>query len=246
MKNQGGSENLAMKNRFPQRTHLLLMWERQIKSKMTGLGAHPVKEGEEIRALFRADLRKILYERRNANAQEFIRDFRETWSDQKELLEYFNKNYFGWPMYDVHERQVKETQESWMLCYRQDISYASIDTNNYIESWHNTLKRHFFRNKQQRRPDTVIFVFAILAVPHFQQKCMRSIVNVSRMNPAQSKELRLTALATEHITTRESKGYIGASIKQTSDIALYVESFTNPALGYDVKIDFSKSPTGHI
>ncbi|KAK3804535.1 MAG: hypothetical protein JOS17DRAFT_665549, partial [Linnemannia elongata] len=144
-------------------------------------------------------LRKILYERNKTMAQELIRVFRETWKDQKNLLDYLNKNYFGPFMFEAHERQVKETQESWMLCYRQDISYASIDTNNYIESWHNTLKRHFFGDKQQRRPDTVIYVLAILAVPHFQQKCIRSIVNVGRMNPAQSEELRLTALATEHI-----------------------------------------------
>ncbi|KAG0344657.1 hypothetical protein BG004_004273 [Podila humilis] len=153
---------------------------------------------------FRADLRKILCERSNVNAHEFIRAFCESWSDQKELLEYFNKNYFGWLMYDVHERQVKETQESWMLCYWQDISYASIDTNKCIESWHNTLKRHFFRDMQQRGPDTVIYVFAILAVPRFQ-KCMRSIVNVDRMNPAQSTELRLIVLSTEHNKTRESR-----------------------------------------
>ncbi|KAF9081752.1 hypothetical protein BGX29_004310, partial [Mortierella sp. GBA35] len=153
---------------------------------------------------------------------------------------------FSTPMFETDKWQVKEPQERWMLCYRQNISYASIDTNNYIESWHNTLKRHFFRDKQQRRPDTVIYVLAVLAVPHFQQKCIRSIVNVGRMNPAQSEELRLTALATDHIKTRESRGYIGAYIKQTSDVTLYVESFTNPAVGYDVKIDFSKSLTGHI
>ncbi|KAK3835656.1 MAG: hypothetical protein J3R72DRAFT_358589, partial [Linnemannia gamsii] len=58
----------------------------------------------------------------------------------------------------------------WMFCYRQDLSYASIDTNNYIESWHNTLKQHFLRDKQQRRVDTVIYVLNVIAVPHYQQK----------------------------------------------------------------------------
>ncbi|KAI8599565.1 hypothetical protein EDD21DRAFT_307830, partial [Dissophora ornata] len=60
-----------------------------------------------------------------------------------------------------------------MLCYRQDVYYASIDTNNYIESWHNTLKLHFFKDKHQRRADTVIYVLAMMAVPHFQAKCIR-------------------------------------------------------------------------
>jgi len=180
-------------------------------------------------------------------AQGLIKAFRETWSHQKELLAYLDKNYFGRSMFEAHEWQVKDIQKSWMLCYRQDISYASIDTNNYIESWHNTLKRHFFQDKHQRRPDTVIYVLAVLAVPHFQQKCIRSIVNVGRMNPAQASELKFTVLATDHIKTRESRGYVGAYLKQTSDVTLYVESFTNPAAaGHDVKIDFSKTPTGHI
>lgn len=146
-------------------------------------------------------------------------------------------------MFDNHEWQVFDIQKQWMLCHRQDISYSSIDTNNYIESWHNTLKRHFFRDKQHRRVDTVIYVLAILAVPRFQQKCMRSIVNVG---PAQSKELRLKDLATEHIKTRAAKGYVGTYISQTSDLTLRVESFTTPTVAYEVTIDFFRTPAGHI
>ncbi|KAF8905354.1 hypothetical protein BGZ58_006405, partial [Dissophora ornata] len=183
----------------------------------------------------RSDLRKILYEKSKKIALDLINAFRETWSDQGDLLDYLNKNYFGRAMFEAHEPQVFDLQKHWMLCYRQEVAYAAIDTNNYIESWHNTLKRHFFRDKQQRRPDTVIYVLAILAVPHFQQKCMRSIVNVGRMNPAQAKELQLTLLATEHIKTRESMGYIDAPISQTSDLTFRVESFTDITASYDVE-----------
>ncbi|KAI1299992.1 hypothetical protein EDD11_006335, partial [Mortierella claussenii] len=159
---------------------------------------------------------------------------------------YLNKNYFGRAAFESHEPQVVDVQKHWMLCYRQDISYASIDTNNYIESWHNTLKRHFFRDKQQRRADTVIYVLTVLAVPHFQQKCIRSIVNVGRMNPAQTMELQLTQLATDHFKTRASRGYVGAYLSQTSDLTLRVESFSNPTAGYDINVDFSRTAIGHI
>jgi hypothetical protein len=53
---QGGSEILAMKTVFPGvpilycAWHVLRVWERQVKTKMTGLGAYPVKEREGIRA----------------------------------------------------------------------------------------------------------------------------------------------------------------------------------------------------
>ncbi|KAG0062458.1 hypothetical protein BGZ90_003075 [Linnemannia elongata] len=98
--------------------------------------------------------------------------------------------------------------------------------------------------KQHRHMNAVIYALAILAVPHFQQKCIRSIVNVGRMNPAQTEELKKTAIAVDHIKTKESKGYVGAYITQTSNDTLYVESFTNPTVGYAIKIDFSKTPTG--
>ncbi|KAI7820579.1 hypothetical protein BC939DRAFT_387494, partial [Gamsiella multidivaricata] len=128
-------------------------------------------------------LRAILYEKDKAAALNRIANFRDKWSNYEELLVFMDKNYFGKNMAEAEDKQ-----KHWMICYRQDVSYSSIDTNNYIESWHNTLKRHFFRDKQQRRVDTVIYVLAVMAVPHFQQKCMRSAVNVGRMNPAQKKE----------------------------------------------------------
>ncbi|KAI1295238.1 hypothetical protein EDD11_007887 [Mortierella claussenii] len=211
---------------------------------MTGLGHHPVATRNEIRAQVRSDLHEILYERNKATAIELIQIFRETWRNQEVLLEYLNKNYFGRAAFESHEPQVVDVQKHWMLCYRQDISYASIGTN--IKSWHNTLKRHFFRDKQQRRADTVIYVLAVLTIPHFQQKCIRSIVNVGRMNPAQSKELQLTQLATDHIKTRASRGYVGAYLSQTSNLTLRVESFSNSTAGYDIKVDFSRTAIGHI
>ncbi|KAF8923027.1 hypothetical protein BGZ47_005106, partial [Haplosporangium gracile] len=112
-----GTEILAMKTVFPDvpifycAWHVLRVWERQVKSKMIGLGVHPVKRREEIRAQFRSDLRKILYERDMEIAQKRIRAFRETWSHQVELLDYLNKNYFGKPMFETDKWQVKEPQE---------------------------------------------------------------------------------------------------------------------------------------
>ncbi|KAF9209381.1 hypothetical protein BGZ59_010145, partial [Podila verticillata] len=280
---QGSTEILAIRSVFPDvpilycAWHVLKVWEREVKIRMTGLGdapmmcgsapvmcggapilsgsapvmcgSAPILSGSVLmmhRSTVRSDLRKILYERSKPIAMDLIKSFRETWSSQEELLQYLDKNYFGPSMFQEHEWQVVDVQKHWMLCYRQDISYASIDTNNYIESWHNTLKRHFFKDKQQRRPDTVIYILAILAVPHFQQKCMRSIVNVGKMNPAKVEQLKLKLVATEHVKTRKSRGYVGAYISQVSDLTLRVESFTDPTVAYDVEIDFTRTPTGHI
>lgn len=53
---QGGAEILAIQTAFPDvpifycAWHVLRVWEREVKSRMTGLGSYPVKRREEIRA----------------------------------------------------------------------------------------------------------------------------------------------------------------------------------------------------
>ncbi|KAF9916336.1 hypothetical protein FBU30_001445 [Linnemannia zychae] len=136
---------------------------------------------------------------------------------------------------------ITRNQKHWMFCYRQDLSYTSIDTNNYIESWHNTLKQHFF--KQQRRVDIVIYVLHDLAIPHYQQKCMEGLVNVGRMNPVQRAEAVHLSRIKELLATRGEKG---SQMYQLMSDVVAVESFTTPAKFYELKLDFSRVSTGHI
>jgi hypothetical protein len=133
-----------------------------------------------------------------------IQLYRQHWLGkwQGDLIQYLDKKYFG----SAEDVDAIDIQKHWMTCYRQDVSYSHIDTNNYIESWHNILKRHFFRDRQQRRPDTVIYILAYMAIPHFQQKCNRSILKVGRMTPAQKIEERFRSIAVKHLEVREPKG----------------------------------------
>lgn len=90
-----------------------------------------------------------------------MEEFRSRHVQRVGLLDYLEKNYFE-----------ERSQARWMLCYRQGIPVASIDTNNSIESWHNTLKTHFFKNRQKRRFDTVIYVLAKNAILFYQRTQM--------------------------------------------------------------------------
>lgn len=46
--------------------------------------------------------------------------------------------------------------------YRQYVTCASIDTNNKVESWHNSLKTNFFKSRQKRRPDIGLTRYRLL------------------------------------------------------------------------------------
>ncbi|KAG0345997.1 hypothetical protein BG004_002648 [Podila humilis] len=199
---QGNTEILAVKSAFPGvpifycAWHVLKVWEREAKSTLRNLDELSVALRNDKRAEVKADLRRILYTRNTDAALDLITAFREKWHAQQPLLTYLDKNYFGTSTPDENIRR------RWMVCYRQEVTYCSIDTNNFIESWHNTLKSHFFKDYQQRRPDTVIYILAMMAVLHFQQKCIRSAVGVGRMTPAQKQELKQTEIAQQHLETR--------------------------------------------
>ncbi|KAG0221023.1 hypothetical protein BGW42_008344, partial [Actinomortierella wolfii] len=100
---------------------------------------------------------------------------------------------------------------------------------------------HFFRDKQQRRVDDVIYVLNDIAVPHYQQKCMRGMVNVGKMYPVQKREAQLLKRVKEHIAVN---GPVG--MHQTSATTIAVQSLTTPETEYRVEIDFSRSLAGHI
>ncbi|KAF8925351.1 hypothetical protein BGZ47_003350, partial [Haplosporangium gracile] len=127
-----------------------------------------------------------------------------------------------------------------------ELSYASIDTNNYIESWHNTLKQHFFRDKPQRRVDTEIYVLNVMAVPHYQQKCMRSLVNVGRMNAVRRNEAKHLQRVKDLLKAKVDNGQLPPTLHQLTADVVKVESFTTPGAFYEIKIDFTRISAGHI
>ncbi|KAG0267568.1 hypothetical protein DFQ27_008613 [Actinomortierella ambigua] len=253
---QGNVEILAIKAAFPGvpifycAWHVLRTWERTVPPRVTGLDGLSADEKKAKKAEARADLRGILYARDVDTATVLINAFRTKWKNYKPLLAYLDEHYFGFKEREEGERIFIEldlsVRHSWMVCYRQDVSYCSIDTNDFIEPWHNTLKSEFFRDHNQRRLDVVIYILSMMALPHFQQKCARSAMGVDRTTLAEEEEPTLIKIAKQHIATRESRGYSGPSITQTSDTTLQVESFTQPDATYSIQIDFSKTPLGHI
>ena len=133
----------------------------------------------------------------------------------------------------------------WMFCYREGVSYAWINTNNYIESWHNALKKHFFKDKQQRRIDSVIYILVYKAIPHYQQMCIRHTVQVGKMTPAAKKALRVKITAMNHLEEARAKDPNILLIHQPADSSLMrVRSFSDPSIHYDIKIDWTQGAAG--
>jgi hypothetical protein len=162
-----------------------------------------------------------------------MENFRVSHAQRAGLLDYLEKNYFE-----------ERSQARWMLFYRQDIPVAAIDTNNYIESWHNTLKTHFFKNRQKRRLDTVIYTLAKNAIPFYQRKCLLSRLQVGRMGATQRAAMDARLKAQEYIAKQRSLGYYGELVFGTRDREVVkVRSFDDSQVGtfYEIQLDFSRN-----
>ncbi|KAF9208271.1 hypothetical protein BGZ49_009323 [Haplosporangium sp. Z 27] len=58
--------------------------------------------------------------------------------------------------------------------------YAGMDTNNYVESWHNLLKSHFLRNHTSCRGDRLIYILANDVDEFYQMMAMQTVRHYGR------------------------------------------------------------------
>ena len=77
----------------------------------------------------------------------------------------------------VHGQELSDRRR-WMFCHREGVFFAWINTNNYVEFWHNSLKIHFFRDKQKWQCD---FILVENATSRYQKMCKRHWMQVGRM-----------------------------------------------------------------
>ena len=186
----------------------------------------------------RAQLRSILYASRVDDAEALITTFRDTWQvNAPQFVQFMNKNYFD----SVADKR------RWMYCHREGISFAWINTNNYIESWHNTLKKHFFKDKSLKRLDHVIHTLVHGAIPHYEQRCIRHQLQVGPMASTVRDALVAQDIAQNHMDLKRAQNPNASFLIPTNDPATFkVESFQDPLTLYDIEVDWKKGLSGHV
>lgn len=179
------------------------------------------------RAQILKDLRAIMYEPDRIRAHAAIQQFRTEFSHLTKMMGYLNTYYFA------------EGKTNWMLCERQGIYHAQINTNNYIESWHRTLKVRFFRQKRAKRVDRAIYVLSQQTAPFFFRKTVESSVGVGRVSKKQKRVWAAHDRAFEHLVLKRESGYSGSLVKpvSTDSSTLEVQSFSDPATWYKISTE---------
>ncbi|KAK3805379.1 MAG: hypothetical protein J3Q66DRAFT_273951, partial [Benniella sp.] len=109
----------------------------------------------------------IMYEGDLFEARQLIQKFRQKWEESfPGLCDYLDKNYF----------QSEKRMGAWMKAYRQDAFYAGMDTNNYVESWHNHLKMHFLKRQFKVRADRMVYLLSDVVVNYFKNEEFQAYV----------------------------------------------------------------------
>ncbi|KAF9081778.1 hypothetical protein BGX29_004297, partial [Mortierella sp. GBA35] len=81
----------------------------------------------------------------------------------------------------MEEYYFKEIRRKlWMKSYRQDVYYASMDTNNYVESWHNQLKSNHLRHHFRARADRIFYVLTEVVLEAFKKEEFGALIRVGR------------------------------------------------------------------
>ncbi|CDH61222.1 hypothetical protein RO3G_15174 [Lichtheimia corymbifera JMRC:FSU:9682] len=123
--------------------HVFRAWIDQYKKKARGSA---LKKKMEL-VVLRDDLKKLMWERNERKFKALWRAFSKKWS----------KRQFSYFAYFSAQWMTSNKSRLWAACYQLD-TYTNMETNNYVESWHNQLKSVYLKRYRVHRLDYIVFV----------------------------------------------------------------------------------------
>ncbi|KAG0062555.1 hypothetical protein BGZ89_010564 [Linnemannia elongata] len=168
----------------------------------------------------RKAMHDIMYQPDPLIARQMIVNFRSFCQENsKSLLEYMDDYYFP-----------EERRLLWMNSYRQDVYYGAMDTNNYVESWHNQLKTKHFKNHYRARPDRILYFLTVSVLEVFKKEEFGAIIQVGRKTKGQVLDIlrrRDVEALSDEIIMKHALFIEGQCT---------VESLTYPGLYYELSL----------
>ncbi len=125
--------------------HVKQAWNRQVKSKLGNVHTEEALH----------DLNGLLYAESLEELNNKTISFTNKWQEFTEFFSYINNYFFS-------------RFPRWSKSYRSTF-HGRIDTNNYIESWHRTLKYYFMKNKPNRRLDRLVYILSDIVISWHRQ-----------------------------------------------------------------------------
>ncbi|PWZ01814.1 hypothetical protein BCV70DRAFT_156608 [Testicularia cyperi] len=155
--------------------------------------------------------------------------YQSEWDAETAWLKYISDQWHG-------------KRRRWADAWRQ-LPHQGIDTNNYIERWHEELKRRYLKTLRKQRADYLIHLLVTKVVTCFQQqeKAVELGLRPRRFNKQE--------LATKSLAQQLSVAEQIAKVQDAVDGAVQVQSFSNEEQWYTLTLNgkngllYSKSCT---
>jgi hypothetical protein len=150
------AESLAIQRAFPNvdirycSFHVIWAWKTQLQDKvnLTNTTNQAIKV---YRKHMENQLRRIVCIVESDEFDESVELFLNEHAEQTLFLDYFKSNW-------LNSDGNAHVLQTWSKAYHSNIQHNHMDTNNYVESWHNQLKTIYLQRKRNQRLDRLIHI----------------------------------------------------------------------------------------
>lgn len=197
--------------------HVARAWAKAIREQVK-LGSFALNN--IVHKKMMASLKAMMWERSKPEFTRKLREFMIEFAEYGAFLTYFQKHYL-----------LDDRFKHWTASYQPAI-FTNMETNNYVESWHNQLKTTYLGRKPNRRVDRLIWILVNDVEEDYQQNISRMLLNVGRMGPEERRR-RKRELEAEAI----NENVITLMVELQQPGHYHVSSFTTSEIKYDVKVE---------
>ncbi|KAG1138593.1 hypothetical protein G6F37_010815 [Rhizopus arrhizus] len=201
--------------------HVARAWMSKIRV-LIKLGSTAQKA--QVHKFLITSLKSMMWEKNVPECRRKLAEIFVNYASYPEFLEYFRKNYLD---------DNKFIQ--WSAAF-QPQTYTNMETNNFVESWHNQLKSTYFQRKRNRRIDRLIFIPVNDIEPDFIANTNRIQLNAGRMGPEEHRR-RKRELETESFNEEVLPLMIEErEATEAGERIFKINSFTTEGIAYDIKV----------
>lgn len=208
------------------RWHVLKAFANNVRTKVTlgQRGTKNKKDWDEHKALIkekqkemRAAFDEVVRSETKEIGEQRIQEFLSRFEDFPQLIEYTSRQWFAKKDFIINGRA------------KNFLIHAS--TNNFIESFHNVLKRYYLKRSSRSRPDMLVFKLFHNVVENYQAEDLMSRngyaerANDKGEKAAKAKALKISKSERERLVTLVTEG------------RFQVKSFTTEGVLYLVELD---------
>ncbi|GJJ71619.1 hypothetical protein EMPS_03969 [Entomortierella parvispora] len=191
--------------------------------KKTGPDNDAANSTPESRAVNRIvkEVEDIMYIKDITTAEASLKKLGETWEEQQPPF---------WRLFK-DRWLVKDRQKKWLMAYREGQDYGTMSTDNFVENWHNALKRRFLEGRHRSSPEQLITLLCQQVNSHFQHTTAVQHLGMDRVD---TQERRQRAIEVE-VESMVDGGQMNGVISQSED-GYTVKSFKTVNVQYQVSV----------